>query len=215
MDHNDIERDKLFDHDYDGIMEYDNPMPKWWVYLFVASIIYSVAYFAWFHSGDDALQHERGIYGALDAEIAAYAQQLMATYGELEPDQQTILSYMENDVAMKGMAGLFKGKCAQCHNADGSGQVGSNLTDDYWINVTEVTDIAEVLTNGRVAKGMPAWGDQLTSTEIVLLSSYVASLRENPVPGKAPEPNAKQIPPWPEPEPQDAAGSDDASGAPV
>ena len=86
MDNHDAERDKLFDHDYDGIMEYDNPMPRWWVYLFVASILYSVAYIAWFHSGDENLRYERSIYGALDSEIAAYAEQLMATYGDLEAD---------------------------------------------------------------------------------------------------------------------------------
>jgi cytochrome c oxidase cbb3-type subunit 3 len=197
MANQDVERDKLFDHEYDGIREYDNPMPGWWVWLFVASIFFSIFYMIWFHFPGPDLKQERSIYGAYDAELAAFAEQLIATYGDLEPTQQTILTYMQDDKAMAGMRSLFKGKCAKCHGADGSGEIGPNLTDDYWINVTKVTDIAEVITNGRLEQGMPVWGEQLAQTQIVLLASYVATLREHPVPGKPPEPNAKKIPPWP------------------
>jgi cytochrome c oxidase cbb3-type subunit 3 len=112
---------------------------------------------------------------------------------------------------MTGMAGLFRGKCAQCHLADGSGNVGPNLTDDSWINVRTVTDIPKLLQEGVVTKGMPAWGDQLTETQIVLLSSYVAQLSRNPVAGK--EPQGDPIPPWPAapPTPPPAAESDAGS----
>ncbi|UCF67697.1 MAG: c-type cytochrome [Acidobacteriota bacterium] len=199
------ERDRLFEHEYDGIKEYDNPMPRWWVYLFAGSILFCFPYIIYYHLG-------RGpsIQETLDAEIAAYAEQLMATYGELKPDTATIVQYMDNEIAMKGMESLFKGKCAQCHVADGSGNVGPNLTDDYWLNVEQIIDIAEVLNNGRVAKGMPAWKDKLTETQIVLLSSYVARLRREPLPGK--EPQGDRIQPWPqsaEPPPADdlAAGA--------
>lgn len=186
----DSERDKLFDHEYDGIREYDNPMPKWWVYLFLLSILFFFPYVVYYHFGQGDSIHD-----SLEAEIAAYAEQLLATYGELEPDEATLLEYMDNDVAMTGMAGLFRGKCAQCHLADGSGNVGPNLTDDTWIHVRVLTDIPTVLDTGVVTKGMPAWGDQLTETQIVLLSSYVAQLRRNPVAGKAPQ--GDPVPPWP------------------
>jgi cytochrome c oxidase cbb3-type subunit 3 len=184
------ERDKLFDHEYDGIREYDNPMPKWWVYIFIATAIFAYPYIVYYHFGQGP-----SIQDQLAAEREAYAQQLLATYGDLQPDEATLLTFMHDDVAMTGMAGLFKGKCAQCHLADGSGSVGPNLTDEAWINVKRITDIAELVTHGRPGKGMPAWGDRLTQTQIVLLSSYVAQLRNNPIPGK--EPQGNPIPPWP------------------
>lgn len=183
-------RDQVFDHEYDGIKEYDNPMPRWWVYIFAGTCLFVFPYIVYYHFGQGPSVHDK-----LDAEIAAYAEQLMATYGELEPDVPTLVRYMQDDVAMTGMAGLFKGKCAQCHQADGSGNVGPNLTDEHYVNIAQIVDIPELITNGLATKGMPAWGDRLTETQIVLLSSYVARLRDNPVPGKPPE--GEIIASWP------------------
>ena len=184
------EHDKLFEHEYDGIKEYDNPLPRWWVWMFVGSILIAYPYIFYYHFGPGSSVHD-----ALDAEVAAYAEHLMATYGELQPDVPTIVTYMDDPTAMTGMASLFKGKCAQCHLADGSGNVGPNLTDEHWINVKSVTDIPQIITAGVVAKGMPEWGSKLSETQVVLLSSYVAQLSRNPVPGK--EPQGDPIEPWP------------------
>ena len=118
---------------------------------------------------------------------------LLAQYGELKPEPKTLLTYMDDETAMTAMAGLFRGKCASCHLSDASGSVGPNLTDDSWINVKEITDIAKVVSEGT-QRGMPAWGDKLTETQIVLVSSYVAQLRRNPLPGK--EPEGDVLPMW-------------------
>lgn len=186
-------RDRLFDHEYDGIREYDNPMPRWWVWIFGLTILFCFPYVLHYHFGRGPSIEER-----LEMEKEAYANMLIATYGDLEPDVPTLVRYMEDDVAMTGMASLFKGKCAQCHLADGSGSVGPNLTDDHWINVDGIGDIPRILREGVTGKGMPAWGEQLTETQIVLLSSYVARLRSEPLEGK--QPQGEAIPPWPEPE---------------
>ena len=177
-----FEPDKLFDHDYDGIREYDNPMPRWWVYIFVGSIIFCLPYVAWYHYGDGM-----SIQDKYEAEVAAFGERLIVQFGDLEPDHATILSYMDDDTAMAAMSQLFKGKCAPCHLASGAGNVGPNLTDNRWINVQRLPDIAKILNNGVVTKGMPGWSEQLTETQIVLLSSYVARLASSPVPGKPPE----------------------------
>lgn len=192
-----VERDKLFDHAYDGIREYDNPMPGWWVWMFWLTIIFCIPYVMWYHIGLGP-----SVEDDYQGELAAYAQQLMETYGELEPDEATILRFMDDPVAMTGMSGLFKSKCAQCHLADGSGNVGPNLTDDQWINVKELTDIYTILQEGVVAKGMPKWEGKLTKTEMVLLSAYVAQLRRDPLPGRPAQ--GSKIPPWPEAAPPEA-----------
>ena len=192
--------DKILDHNYDGIQEYDNPMPGWWVWLFNLSILFAIPYIMWYHMGDGSSIHDH-----YEAELAEQSARLVAEYGELVPDQATLVSYMTDENGLRYAHGLFQAKCATCHSADASGGTGPNLTDDHWINVTTLEDIADVIINGR--KGtMPAWKDQYTTTEIVLLSSYVASLRANPRPGKSPEADAKVIDPWP-----NAAPAGDAS----
>lgn len=188
----DVERDKLFDHEYDGIQEYDNPMPGWWVWLWIGTIVFCLPYTMWYHWGKGPSIHDK-----LDAEIAAYGQQLIEKFGELEPTADTITSMMEQEAAMAAMDSLFKGRCAACHQANGSGSTGPNLTDDHYINVKEITDIATVLQDGVIERGMPAWGEQLTQTQIVLLSAYVANLRGRNLDGKAPQGNV--IDPWPAP----------------
>lgn len=184
-------RDKLFDHEYDGIREYDNPMPGWWVWLFVASVVICFPYVLYYHSGNGPSVEDR-----YEGELAAFAEQLMATYGDLQPDDETILRFMGDDVAMAGMGSLFKAKCARCHQADGGGGVGPNLTDQHYLNVKSLTEIPTILVEGVIEKGMPAWGDQLSTTQIVLLTSYVARMRGTNVPGKAPQ--GDLIPPWPD-----------------
>ncbi|MFG0316372.1 MAG: cbb3-type cytochrome c oxidase N-terminal domain-containing protein [Planctomycetota bacterium JB042] len=181
----------LRDHSYDGIQEYDNPLPGWWVWTWIATIVFCFPYLAYYHGAEG-----RTLGDEYEQEVAEFADMLLATYGELEPDRETLAKYMTDPVAMAGMKSLFKSKCTQCHRADGSGMVGPNLTDDSWLHVKEMPDIFTVLDQGVEAKGMPAWGPQLSKTQIVLMSAYVASLRETPKPGK--EPQGEVIPPWSE-----------------
>ncbi len=188
------ELDRVFDHDYDGIREYDNPMPLWWIVIFAVTVVFAFPYILHYHFGA-GLSNEQ----LLEAEVGAYATQLVATYGDLEPDQPTLLRFMDDRVAMAGMKGLFRGRCAQCHQPDGSGNVGPNLTDDSWVHVKTITDIPAVVRAGVPVKGMPAWSASLTETQIVLLSAYVASLRRAPLDGKPPQ--GEIIPAWPAPGP--------------
>ncbi len=75
--------------------------------------------------------------------------------------------------------------------------VGPNLTDDYWKNVRSIETIASVIENGAANGAMPAWKNRLSHpNQVVLTAAYVASLRKNPVSGKAPEGN--KIPAWDE-----------------
>lgn len=181
--------DDALAHEYDGIREYDNPLPGWWKNLFWASILFCVPYSFYYHGAEG-----RALSDDYDGEVAAFAESLLATYGQLEPDSATIARFMNDDVAMTGMNSLFKSKCSQCHRADGSGQVGPNLTDDYWLHVKNLPDVFDIISRGVPAKGMPAWRDQLTDTQRVLMASFVARLRRSPLDGKAKD--GEQIPPF-------------------
>lgn len=186
------EADKLSDHQYDGIQEYDNPTPGWWNWLFVATIALSPVYLLVFHSPYQAntlaAQYDR-----------AYAQNLRLQFGEigtLEPTQETILQYMDDPKWIAVGEITFQTHCITCHGKQGEGISGPNLTDDSYLHVKKIEDIASVVQNGAKAGAMPAWGNRLHPNEVVLVASYVASLRGTNAAGKGAEGSA--IPPWPE-----------------
>lgn len=185
---------QLTGHAYDGIQEFDNPLPGWWKFLFWASIIFSPLYYFYFHAGGES----RTIHGQYNNHMAEVFELRFAEIGELKPDRETILKYMNDEPEWMAVGEVaYKANCVSCHGANGGGLVGPNLTDDHWKNVRRIEDIASVITNGAANGAMPAWGNRFShQNQIVLLSAYVASLRGKPVVGKAAEGNI--IEPWSE-----------------
>lgn len=184
-------RERLMDHEYDGIREYDNPTPGWWHMIFWASIVFSFFYFAFFHFSELAWSPE----GQWHRARTGYFQKLFGELGELSPDEPTILSMMGDEKWMAVGGSVYAANCAQCHAQDGGGINGPNLTDDHYIAVRSLSDIYATVTEGRVSKGMPAWEKRLQLNERILVSAYVASLRGRP----AASPRAAEgeaIPAW-------------------
>ena len=91
--------DQVFEHEYDGIQEYDNPLPRWWVTLWALSIIFCFPYLLYYHVGAGP-----SIIDNLDAENAAFAARLLETYGELKIDEGTILTFCPSLHALAGGA---------------------------------------------------------------------------------------------------------------
>ena len=113
----------------------------------------------------------------------------------ITPCMATILKYVNDPRWGKVGEVVFKTNCVSCHGDKGEGKVGPNLTDDAWKNVKSVEDIAKVVIEGANGQAMPAWKTRLHPNELVLVASYVASLRgSNPSGAKPPEGNA--IPAW-------------------
>ncbi len=175
----------LTDHAYDGIQEYDNPLPGWWSFLFWIAIVFAPLYYFFFHCGMEG----RSIHDQYNSQMASIFELRFAEIGELSADRATILQYMNDKPEWLAVGKVvYTTHCVSCHGADGSGLVGPNLTDDYWKNVTRVEDIAKVIENGAANGAMPAWKNRMShQNQIVLTAAYVASLRGNPVDGKAPE----------------------------
>ena len=185
--------EKLTDHSYDGIQEYDNPLPGWWKWLFVASIFFAPLYYFFFHFGVEG----RTVHDQYDQHMASIFMLRFSEIGELEPDRETVLKYMNEPKWRSVGKVVYKTNCVSCHASDGSGLVGPNLTDDYWKNVKKIEDIPKVIAEGAANGAMPAWQNRLSHQNlIVLTAAYIASLRENPLPGKAPEPEAVKLPAW-------------------
>ncbi len=183
-------------HEYDGIKEYDNPTPGWWIWLFIATVIFSVPYYVFFHLDPDAPTIQSNWQ---QAENAA-TQRVFGQYPDLPNDAATYLRLMADRRLMAYAEGLFKLNCSSCHASDGGGRNGPNLTDDHYISVRTKTDLYTVITDG-VGQAMPPWRNALSDKQRVLMAAYVASLRGT-TPAAPRSPEGTPIPPWQvEPEP--------------
>jgi cytochrome c oxidase cbb3-type subunit 3 len=178
--------DQSFDYDYDGIQEYDNPLPRWWLYLFYGAIVYAIVYIPYYHFGPGELPREK------------YAAS-MEEWNELHPPvplpDEDELKAMESDEELAKGKEVFMIRCVACHAVDGGGSVGPNLTDNYTLTGYSRAAIVRTIHDGTqpdaakgITGGMIAWGNQLSREEIYAVGLYVYSLRgTTPANPKAPQ----------------------------
>lgn len=148
----DDEKDLLMDHEYDGIKELDNHMPKWWLYLFYFTIVWGVLYFLYYTvTGVGMDQHEQ--YAAEMAEAAE-------KYGFSQDGEEAIAavswSYETDDASIANGREIYMSTnnlCFTCHGAAGEGMVGPNLTDDMWLTVVLPKKLQQVLQKVFLIKG--------------------------------------------------------------
>lgn len=184
--------DLIAGHNYDGIQEYDNPTPAWWTYLFVLSIIFAVPYMLFTLMSDGQLTPQ----GQYERAKVANMERKFGTIGELQPDAATIFQYSQDPEWVAFGRTVFQTNCTSCHGTSAGGTTSApNLTDDAYINVKSLEDIAAVVLNGANNQAMPAWENRLHPNEVVLVSAYVASLRGTNVAGGAP-PQGEVPPAW-------------------
>lgn len=201
------ESNKLLEHEYDGIREYDNPTPGWWHLIFLGSVVFSIFYFIFWHFSPVGWSVE----DAWQAHQTKETRKIFAA-GRIENDEASLLKLMKSPDLLNVASGLYVSNCATCHSADGGagGLTGVNLTDDHYKNVKKLTDIYDVLTNGANNGAMPSW-KTISDKERVLLSAYVASLRgTKPASPKFAE--GEPIAPWPA-APTDGSDAKDGGGA--
>ena len=175
--------DQVREHSYDGVQEFDNRLPNWWLWTLYGSIVFAVIYWLVFHTlGLAPLPRERyqqSVIKATQAEI----ERLEA---EGVTNESLALMATLPDKVSEGAA-LFRQYCAVCHSDKGQGKVGPNLTDAYWLHGGQPLDILNTVTNGVTAKGMAAWGRQLGPRRVQAVVAHVLTIVDTNVPGKAPE----------------------------
>jgi len=176
--------DHLLEHSYDGIQEYDNPLPRWWLAIFWATIVFTPLYIVFYHFGPGMLAVER--YD--QAMMAAAEQQMQAILAMGEIDESMLAGLMNDDSMMNGGKKIFTSKCATCHGVLGQGGIGPNLTDRYWLHGPQLMDIYRTVREGVPDKGMLSWERQLRPAELLAVSAYVGSLLGSDPPNpKAPQ----------------------------
>ena len=176
-------QDELLNSNYDGIQEYDNDLPRWWLYLFYITIAFGIVYVGYYMFGPGQSQEQIVL-----AELAedAKRQAVAAPAPGVSVDALLALA-ADTSVVEKGR-GVFSTRCAACHGAEGQGLIGPNLTDAYWIHGGRITDVLNVVENGVLDKGMLAWKGVLPSAEIQAVVAYLWTIRGTTPPNpKAPQ----------------------------
>jgi cytochrome c oxidase cbb3-type subunit 3 len=175
------EQDRLLDHSYDGIQEFDNPLPRWWVWIFWASIAFAAVY------GLVPNNPLRGP-GRLVEYNAALAEAARLHPPVPEASEASLLALTRDPKALAAGKQVFVTTCAPCHRPDAGGLIGPNLTDDYWLHGGTITEIHHTITNGVLEKGMPNWGKMLKPEQVTDVAAYVYTLRgSNPPNPKEPQ----------------------------
>ncbi len=169
----DPNHDRLLDHEYDGIKEYDNPMPRWWLATFWVTIIFAILYLL----NVPVIGIGKGRLADYEADMAQAAA-VAAKNNPLANITADQLVAASTDPAERALGSTtFATTCSSCHLADGGGQIGPNLTDRYWLHGSQPMDIFKTVAEGVAAKGMPAWGKILKPAQVVAVVGYVMTLQ--------------------------------------
>ena len=181
-------------HEWDGIKELNSPLPRWWLYVLYATILYSVVYYVLYPSIPGITGHFEGVIGgtareALVEKLAKAEERHAATRSQIAAlDTEAITQDIELlTFSVAGGRSAFADNCAPCHGLGGAGRPGGfpSLADDAWIwggtlEAIETTIRYGIRNDSDEARfsEMPAYGadEILTNEEISDLAEYVLSL---------------------------------------
>lgn len=179
-------------HEWDGIRELNNPLPRWWVWTFYATIVWSIAYCIAYPAWPLISSATTGVLGyssraEVEAEIASATEAQSGFVSKIA--EMDVASILADDglrqFATSAGAAAFKVNCIQCHGSGAQGSAGyPNLNDDDWLWGGTPEAIYETIAHGVRFDGdddtrvsdMPAFGDILEDEEIRQVAAYVVSL---------------------------------------
>ncbi|KKJ95795.1 MULTISPECIES: cytochrome-c oxidase, cbb3-type subunit III [Stutzerimonas stutzeri subgroup] len=167
-------------HSYDGIEEYDNPLPRWWFMLFVGTVVFALGYLALY----PGLGNWKGLLPGYEGgwtQVKEWQREMDKAdeqYGPLFAKYAAMpVEEVAKDAQALKMGGrLFASNCSVCHGSDAKGAYGfPNLTDNDWLWGGEPETIKTTILHGRQA-AMPAWRDVIGEEGIRNVAGYVRSL---------------------------------------
>ncbi|MES1198200.1 MAG: cbb3-type cytochrome c oxidase N-terminal domain-containing protein, partial [Chitinophagaceae bacterium] len=174
-------------HDYDGIRELDNRLPPWWLYGFYITIIFAAVYL-WrsqvSHTAPSSKEEYEMSVQRAELKVSEYLKQ------KGESVDENSVQYLADQADLDAGKALFidPSKCALCHRPDAGGNIGPNLTDDYWLNGGDIKSIFRTIKYGVDGKGMASWQTNFSPKQIAQIASYIKSLKgTNPPNPKEPQ----------------------------
>jgi len=172
-------------HRWDGdLTELNNPLPRWWLWLFFGSLAFSLVYLLLY----PGMGSFRGLLGwTADGQLAAQVRQADAAQAPryARYAAMSLPELSRDPEAMATARSLFANDCAACHGSDGRGAAGfPNLTDNAWLYGNEPDTLLATIGGGRMGV-MPAWEPVVGESGVKELVAYVLSLEGQP--GAPPE----------------------------
>lgn len=167
---------KLRPHTYDGIQEFDQRLPNWWLYTLYATIAFSIVF--WFAHMIAKVVPTDG--ARVDGEMAQIAAIKMATSIDVTNDD-LFWEMSRNPVFVNAGKQTFDSLCVACHLAslkgkgENPGAVGPNLIDTAWIHGGTPKELYATVSKGVLAKGMPTWEPVLGQKKTAEVVAYVLS----------------------------------------
>jgi cytochrome c oxidase cbb3-type subunit 3 len=167
---------KLREHVYDGIQEYDQRLPNWWLYTLYGAIVFWIVYwFAQMIAGIATTDEAQ-----VDAAMARIAAVKMASSLDVSNDDK-IWEMAGNPVFAEAGKQTFVSLCAACHlpsmrgKSENPAAVGPDLTDTAWVHGGTPKEVFATVSKGVVAKGMPAWEPILGQKKTAEVVAYILS----------------------------------------
>ena len=149
----------------DGIEEYDNPLPDWYLGLFWLTIIWAFAYGIHFHFIADRSQ-EKFLAAEMAAAEARWPVQAAA-------EQMAATAFVVTAEAAAAGETIFMTNCVACHGATLEGGIGPSFVDDEWIHGGQAQDILSIIREGVPAKGMIPWQGILSPEQVNQVAAYI------------------------------------------
>ncbi len=149
----------------DGIEEYDNPLPNWWLGLFYFTIVWALFYGVHYH------------FVAHRSEVKALAAEIEAANRRWPREAAAAASATVDlsPASIEAGEAIFKANCVACHGADLKGGIGPNLLDTTWIHGGTPEEIQHTISVGVPDKGMLTWGPILGPSKVAQVAAYVVA----------------------------------------
>jgi cytochrome c oxidase cbb3-type subunit 3 len=179
----------LAGHDADGITEFDNDMPLWWLVGFIFTVVFSFGYLVQYHLADGP------------SSTKEYEQEVAAFNKSKDPAgaaKEVVYTALTDAASLDAGRTIFNGSantCYTCHREDLGGMVGPNLTDEFWIHGGDLNSIMKSIKTGFPDKGMQPYGTnaRLSERQVLQVASYILSLQGSNPPNPKPIDPAREV----------------------
>lgn len=162
----------LREHSFDGIQEFDQRLPNWWLYTLFGAMAFAVLAWLFFTTDNGA----KADTAHLSAQLDALDAKRFAAIKDL--DDKTLWNMSHNQSVVAQGEKVFQSICYTCHGANLQGGIGFRLSDNLWVHGIKPMEIFGVVTKGVPNTGMQSWNAQLGPQKITMVVAYLLSKQD-------------------------------------
>lgn len=161
---------QLRPHTYDGIQEFDQKLPNWWLLTLYGTIVFSIVY--WFAHYEARLIPSDG--ERVDAAMSRIEAVRLAALVDLL-DDDNLWQMSRNPAFVAAGREIYRTTCAACHGSNLEGGTGPRLTDTEWVHGGRPVEVFKSINDGIPQNGMPPWGPLLGGRKVAEVTAFVLS----------------------------------------